>query len=72
MTGQPCTRHHGHCAYTADDPARCPTCHRAWQRITGRDGQTYREHLAEHIRPESERAKSKHKHQHAAARAASA
>jgi hypothetical protein len=28
-----CPHHYGLCAYRADDPARCPTCHATWSVI---------------------------------------
>ena len=36
--------------YRADDPARCRYCHRSYDVITDRDGQTRAEHRHEHQR----------------------
>jgi hypothetical protein len=29
----PCERHNGLCAYTGQEPHRCPRCHRSWRAI---------------------------------------
>jgi hypothetical protein len=29
----PCERHDGRCAYTGQEPHRCPRCHRSWRAI---------------------------------------
>jgi hypothetical protein len=51
MSAATCTRHGGHCAYTGAELDRCPSCHRSWSVITGRDERqyAYQEHRA--VRP---------------------
>jgi hypothetical protein len=54
-----CPHHRGLCAYRADDPARCPRCHRSWSVITGRDGQRRRDHVNDHQRQQAHRARDR-------------
>lgn len=51
-----CTRHGGHCAYPTNDHTRCGYCHRPWEVVTGRDGETAAGHLEAHLAADVKRA----------------
>ncbi len=64
MTNTSCPRHGGHCAYSPDDPDRCPFCHSTWEKIERchcPDDGSRESHLAVHARRDATLAKARAK-----------